>query len=80
MIETCCCGIQVGQPVPDFKLETFEPTKGDFGEISLEALKKKNGQYCSSIPPRSHLSEQPSSPLWQSGTTGSKRWARRLLR
>jgi len=32
-------GLQVGQMVPDFKLETFEPTKGDFGEISLETLK-----------------------------------------
>jgi peroxiredoxin (alkyl hydroperoxide reductase subunit C) len=34
-----CCGLQVGQDVPDFKLETFEPSKGDFGEISLETLK-----------------------------------------
>jgi peroxiredoxin (alkyl hydroperoxide reductase subunit C) len=37
MSETCC--LQVGQDVPDFKLETFEPTKGDFGETSLETLK-----------------------------------------
>ncbi len=34
-----CCGLQVGQMVPDFKLETFEPSKGDFGEVSLETLK-----------------------------------------
>ncbi len=34
-----CCGLRVGQTVPDFKLETYEPTKGDFGEISLEKLK-----------------------------------------
>lgn len=34
-----CCGLQVGQDVPNFKIETFEPTKGDFGEISLETLK-----------------------------------------
>ena len=27
--------------VPDFKIETYEPVKGDFGEISLEALKKE---------------------------------------
>lgn len=33
------CGLRTGQDVPDFKLDTFEPTKGDFGEISLEALK-----------------------------------------
>jgi hypothetical protein len=32
-----CCGIRVGQTVPDFKLETYEPTRGDFGEISLAA-------------------------------------------
>ncbi|MBF0506290.1 MAG: peroxiredoxin [Nitrospirae bacterium] len=34
-----CCGLKVGQAVPDFKLETYEPTKGDFGEISLANLK-----------------------------------------
>jgi len=33
------CGIRVGEIVPDFRLETFEPEKGDFGEISLETLK-----------------------------------------
>lgn len=38
MSETCC-GLAVGQTVPDFKLDTFEPLKGDFGEISLEKLK-----------------------------------------
>ena len=35
-----CCGLKVGQTVPDFKLETYEPTKGDFGEISLAMLKE----------------------------------------
>ncbi len=34
-----CCGLQVGQDVPDFKIEVFDPVKGDFGEISLETLK-----------------------------------------
>jgi len=38
-METICCGLTVGQEVPDFKIETFEPTKGDFGEISLNTLK-----------------------------------------
>jgi peroxiredoxin (alkyl hydroperoxide reductase subunit C) len=33
------CGLQVGQVVPDFKLDTFEPSKGEFGEMSLEGLK-----------------------------------------
>lgn len=34
-----CCGLRIGQRVPDFKLETFEAAKGDFGEISLEKQK-----------------------------------------
>lgn len=33
------CELKIGNMVEDFKLETFEPTKGDFGEISLETLK-----------------------------------------
>lgn len=31
--------LRIGQKVPDFKLETFEPPKGDFGEITLQSLK-----------------------------------------
>jgi peroxiredoxin len=34
-----CCSIRVGQAVPDFKMDTYEPVKGDFSEISLSALK-----------------------------------------
>lgn len=34
-----CCGLKVGQNVPDFKIETYEPAKGDFGEISLQDQK-----------------------------------------
>lgn len=34
-----CCGLRVGQNVPDFRLETFEPSKSDFGEVSLDALR-----------------------------------------
>ena len=34
-----CCGLGVGDTVPDFKLETWEPEKGDFGEVSLAELK-----------------------------------------
>lgn len=37
-----CCGLSVGDMVPDFKIETFEPEKGDFGEIDLLSLKEKN--------------------------------------
>jgi peroxiredoxin (alkyl hydroperoxide reductase subunit C) len=33
------CGLSIGQIVPEFKLETFEPSKGDFGEITLQGLK-----------------------------------------
>ncbi len=40
MSEACkCLGCNVGTTVPDFKLETYEPAKGDFGEISLETIK-----------------------------------------
>ena len=31
--------IQVGAEVPDFTLNTYEPSKGDFGSISLADLK-----------------------------------------
>lgn len=31
--------VKVGDTVPDFTLETFEPSKGDFGKVSLETLK-----------------------------------------
>lgn len=36
-----CCVLMVGQIVPDFKVDTFEPSKGDFGNISLETQKAK---------------------------------------
>ena len=32
-------GIKVGETVPDFKIETYEPSRSDFGEISLAELK-----------------------------------------
>ncbi len=41
MNETCC-GLRVGQTVPDFKLETYEPTENFFGERSLDSLKKES--------------------------------------
>lgn len=31
----------VGADVPDFSMETYEPSSGQFGEVSLEALKKE---------------------------------------
>lgn len=36
-----CCGLKVGQNVPDFKVETYEPGKGDFGDISLADQKER---------------------------------------
>lgn len=36
-----CCSLSVGQTVPDFRLDTYEPSKGDFGEFSLADLKQK---------------------------------------
>ena len=32
--------IGVGQEVPEFKMETYEPNTGSFGEVNLENLKK----------------------------------------
>lgn len=35
----CCGGVQVGQQVPDFEMETYEPTDYGFGKASLKALR-----------------------------------------
>jgi len=32
--------VRVGQDVPDFEMETFDPKKGDFATVSLKELKK----------------------------------------
>lgn len=32
--------VKVGENVPNFELDTYNPAKGDFGRISLEQLKK----------------------------------------
>ena len=37
-------GFQVGQKVPDFKIETYEPSTGDFGEYDL-AKAKADGRW-----------------------------------
>lgn len=39
MTETCC-GLQVGQTVPDFEMETFNPDSGKFGKFSIAEAKK----------------------------------------
>ncbi len=33
--------VKVGQEVPDFTIEIYDPVKGDFGEISLSTLKSQ---------------------------------------
>lgn len=35
-----CCGLQVGQTVSDFEIETFNPETGKFGKFSLAEAKK----------------------------------------
>lgn len=40
MGHTRCEPLQVGQNVADFTMETYQPTKFGFGEVSLEQLKK----------------------------------------
>lgn len=43
--ENCCCEpLKVGQEVPEFELDTFDPTEGYFGKISL-AEQKKAGKW-----------------------------------
>ncbi len=34
-----CCGLRVGKRVPDFRLETFEPSRCEFGEVHLDELR-----------------------------------------
>lgn len=38
MIEACgCMSCNIGTTVSNFRLDTYEPSKKDFGEISLES-------------------------------------------
>jgi peroxiredoxin (alkyl hydroperoxide reductase subunit C) len=39
-MEDICCSLKVGQSVPDFELDTFDPKGRCFGKISLEKLKQ----------------------------------------
>jgi peroxiredoxin (alkyl hydroperoxide reductase subunit C) len=41
METTICCGLRVGQKVPGFTMNTFEPAKGRFGEFKFSSGKKK---------------------------------------
>lgn len=39
-MENACCSLKVGQNVPDFELDIFDPKEAGFGKISLAAQKK----------------------------------------
>lgn len=36
-----CCALRIGDKVEDFRLETFDPENGNFGEVRLEELRKQ---------------------------------------
>ncbi len=36
MAEVMTAGLRLGQKVPDFELETYDPAKGDFGKFRLQ--------------------------------------------
>ena len=42
--EEICCGLKVGQSVPDFEMDTYDPKEMFFGKVSLEQF-KKNGKW-----------------------------------
>ena len=68
--------LKLGTKVPDLELETYEPTKGDFGKFSLQdQIRTSAGRSSSSILRISPSSERPNSLLWQSSMTASSRWA-----
>jgi len=39
-LDASACGLKVGQKVPDFEIETYEPATGKFGKFGLGAAKK----------------------------------------
>jgi len=39
--EQSCCGLKISQKVPDFEIDTYEPTKGSFGKFKLSTNMKK---------------------------------------
>jgi hypothetical protein len=65
-MSTDCSSIRVGQAVPDFKMETYELAKDDFGDMSPSALKAaKNGLFSFSGPLILLSYVQPSLPRKQ---------------
>lgn len=41
MCTDVCCGLKVGQTVPDFTIDVFDPVKKDFGKIEFAKLKEE---------------------------------------
>jgi peroxiredoxin (alkyl hydroperoxide reductase subunit C) len=39
-LEDICCGLRVGQKVPDLEMDTYEPSKGRFGKFRLSRILK----------------------------------------
>jgi hypothetical protein len=61
--------IQVGQIVPEFEMETYLPTKKDFGKLSLaEAKKAGKWTVLVSIPRTSRSCVRRSSRRWLDST------------
>ena len=59
--------LKVGQVVPEFELDTYDPKEMFFGKASLEKQKKmENGPFFFSTRRISPLFEPLNLPLWQS--------------
>lgn len=41
MMDDFCCGLRVGDKVPDISLDTFDAGKGTFGSFAMKDQKKK---------------------------------------
>jgi peroxiredoxin (alkyl hydroperoxide reductase subunit C) len=37
----CDCAVKIGAKVPSFELDIYDPTKEDFGKVSLDKLKSE---------------------------------------
>jgi peroxiredoxin (alkyl hydroperoxide reductase subunit C) len=40
MEQTICCGVKLGQTVPNFTIETYDPNRFSFGNLSLDEIKR----------------------------------------
>jgi len=43
MMDDVCCGLRVGDTVPEFDVETYDPAKGAFSKFKLKDQMKKRG-------------------------------------